>query len=119
MQVRNSTRSMKAIRGTPWLPVKPPVAIMDVVEDPGGFTITQRVTVTEDVRADYETAVRMLEETRYQPAIALLLDVTEQAPTVTAAHTNRSDPNTCRFPSPKGNSAWTWTKRIAPTAIPM
>jgi Flp pilus assembly protein TadD len=67
-------------------PVEPPAAIVDVVEDSGGFTITQQVTVTEDVHADYEAAVRMLEEARNQPAIALLLDVTERAPTVTAAH---------------------------------
>ena len=112
MRLRNKTRSMKAIcRGAPWLalflaigcapavrptvtadearttiePVESPAAIVDVAEAPGGFTITQQVTVTKDVRADYEAAVRMLEEARYQSAIALLLDVSEREPAVTAA----------------------------------
>jgi Flp pilus assembly protein TadD len=67
-------------------PVKRRAAPVDVEQDAGGFTITQRVTVTEEVRADYEAAVLMLEEARYEPAIALLLDVTERAPAVTAAH---------------------------------
>lgn len=61
-------------------------ARVEVQQDPGGFTITQRVRVSAEVRADYETAVRMLEEQRYEPGIALLLKVTGQAPEVTAAH---------------------------------
>ena len=55
-------------------------------QDALGFTITQQLRVSAEVRADYEAAVRMLQEERYQPGIALLLKVTEQAPTVTAAH---------------------------------
>ena len=113
MRVRNKTRAMKAIcRGMPWLalflaigcspgarrpvtadgamttnePVEQRAALVDVAQDPGGFTITQHVKVTDEVRADYEAAVRMLEEARYEPAIALLLEVTERAPAVTAAH---------------------------------
>ena len=61
-------------------------ARVEVLQDPGGFTITQRVRVSAEIRADYETAVRMLEEERYEPGIALLTRVTEQAPEVTAAH---------------------------------
>ena len=61
-------------------------ARVDVKQDPGGFTMTQRVRVNADVRADYETAVRMLEGARYEPGIALLLKVTEREPTLTAAH---------------------------------
>ena len=57
-----------------------------VEQDAGGFTITQRVRVNAEVRADYEAAVRMLEEARYGPGIALLLKVTEREPALTAAH---------------------------------
>lgn len=59
---------------------------VEVLQDATGFTITQQVRVSAEVRADYETAVRMLEEERYQPGIALLLQVTEREPQVTAAH---------------------------------
>ena len=61
-------------------------ARVDVERIPGGFTITQRVRVGGDVRADYEAAVRMLGEERYEPGIALLLKVTERTPTLTAAY---------------------------------
>jgi tetratricopeptide (TPR) repeat protein len=55
-------------------------------QDGGGFTITHPEQVAADVRHDYEAAVRMLEEERYEPGIAVLLSVTDRAPAVTAAH---------------------------------
>jgi len=104
---------MKAIcRGVPWLalfltlgcahdvrptlnpgsttnePVEPPTGLVNVEQDAGGFTITQSVLVTDEERADYEAAVRMLEEAQYEPGIDLLLKVTAQAPALTAAHIN-------------------------------
>jgi len=112
MRVRNKTRSIKTIcRAMPWLAlfialgcapaarrkvtagstmskqlVAPSAAPVKVEQDAGGFTITQSIPVSDAVRADYEAAVRMLEEEQYERGIALLLKVTEQAPASTAAH---------------------------------
>ena len=66
--------------------VPPSVGQAKVERDAGGFTITQPLQVTAAVRSDYESAVRMLEQARYEPGIALLLKVTERAPEATAAH---------------------------------
>jgi Flp pilus assembly protein TadD len=70
----------------PAAPVAAPAGIVDVAQNEGGFTITQLVPVTDQVRADYEAARRKLEESQYESGIALLLKVTEQAPALTAAH---------------------------------
>jgi tetratricopeptide (TPR) repeat protein len=110
MRLRNKTRPIIAIfRGIPWPALilalgctpaarhKAPTSTMakpllapsatpvNVAHDAGGFTITQTVPVTDAVRADYEAAVRMLEEKQYERGIALLIKVTEQAPASTAA----------------------------------
>jgi Flp pilus assembly protein TadD len=115
MPIRNKTGSLKAIcRAIPWLallfslgcdPVgqstvtakstkakqapaaqAAPTALIGVEQDASGITITQQVPVTDQVRADYDTAMRMLEQQQYERAIPLLLKVTEQAPTSTAVH---------------------------------
>lgn len=54
--------------------------------DESGFTITEEVHVSAETRADFEKAVRLLEQEEYDNGIALLLDVTEAAPQLTTAH---------------------------------
>jgi tetratricopeptide (TPR) repeat protein len=54
--------------------------------DESGFTITEQVRVGGRPRADFEDALRLLEQEQYEPGIALLLEVTEAAPDVTAPH---------------------------------
>jgi Flp pilus assembly protein TadD len=68
--------------------VAPPssAATAQVTQDPGGFTLTQPVSVPGDARADYDKAVRLLKEEKYEPGIALLVKVTEKVPDLTAAH---------------------------------
>lgn len=56
------------------------------VRDETGFTITEQVRVRGSVRADFEKALRLLEEEEYEAGIALLVGVTEAAPQVTMAH---------------------------------
>jgi tetratricopeptide (TPR) repeat protein len=46
----------------------------------------QGVGVTDEMRANYRSAVGMLKEERYEPGMALLLKMTEKMPALTAAH---------------------------------
>ena len=67
-------------------PAERQAASVDIAQDASGFTITEHVSVSGEVRADYETAGRMLEDGQYESGIALLLTVIERSPEVTAAH---------------------------------
>jgi len=67
-------------------PAEPTVAVLNVEPDAGGFSIKQTVVVSDAVRADYEAAVHLLEEKKYEEGIALLVKVTEREPSLTAAH---------------------------------
>jgi TPR repeat protein len=53
-----------------------------------GFTISEEVRVGLGARSDFEGAVRLLREEAYAEGIELLLEVTESAPHLTAAHIN-------------------------------
>jgi Tfp pilus assembly protein PilF len=66
--------------------VRRPVKVEVQQDATGGFTMTQPLRIGAAVRGDYEAAVHMLEDGRYEQGIALLLKVTERAPEATAAH---------------------------------
>jgi len=81
-------RTAKAGSTTAKPPVEPPTLSVEVQRDAGGVTFTQHVPVTDQVRADYETAVHMLEQAQYDQGIPLMVKVIEQAPALTAAQIN-------------------------------
>ncbi len=54
--------------------------------DAGGFQLTEKLRIPADVRADYDSATRLLEAKQYDQGIALLLKVTQKAPNATAAY---------------------------------
>jgi tetratricopeptide (TPR) repeat protein len=48
--------------------------------------VAQSASVTDEMRANYTSAMAMLKEERYEPGIALLLKMTEKSPALTAVH---------------------------------
>ena len=56
--------------------------------DSYGFTITEEVRLSGDVRADYDRAVQLLAQQQYTQGIAMLQKVTAEAPNVTAPYIN-------------------------------
>ena len=67
-------------------PVAESVPDSKFVREPGGFTVTQEAPVAGAARSDYEAAERLLEQSKNEPAIPLLLKVVERAPAFTSAH---------------------------------
>lgn len=61
-------------------------ARVEIQQDVGGFTIIEDARVDGAVRADYDSAIRLLEQKLYEQGIAMLVKVTQAAPGVTAAH---------------------------------
>jgi Flp pilus assembly protein TadD len=61
-------------------------ARVQIQQDPGGFSIIEEVNVDLAIRAEYDSAIRMLEQKQYEQGIAALVKVTQAAPGVTAAH---------------------------------
>ena len=61
-------------------------ADLEVTREPTGFTITQDIRVGGSVRDDYESALRLLQQERYEQGIALLVKVSESAPAAIAPH---------------------------------
>jgi Flp pilus assembly protein TadD len=60
------------------------------IRDERGFTIKEEVRAGLGVRSDFSRAMRLLEGEEYERGIELLLEVTEAAPTSTAAHIDLS-----------------------------
>jgi tetratricopeptide (TPR) repeat protein len=56
------------------------------LQDERGFVIIEDVRVSAEVRADFDSALRLLEQEQYAQGIALMLRVSERAPEVTAPH---------------------------------
>jgi Flp pilus assembly protein TadD len=80
-----STRPKVAKKSSAATTVVQPARV-DIQQDATGFTILEEVRVSADVRAEYENAVRLLEQQQYGPGVSALVKVTEAAPNVTAAH---------------------------------
>jgi Flp pilus assembly protein TadD len=51
-----------------------------------GFTLTDKVQIDADTRAQYDNAVRQLEQKQYEQGIASLLKVTQRVPTAAAPY---------------------------------
>ena len=62
-----------------------PTARMEIQADVG-FVITEEARISSDVRADYERAVRLLEQGEAEQGIELLTKTAEQAPLLSAPH---------------------------------
>lgn len=83
-----------AIAGCSSSPTKAPAprasvqqpARIQMQQDPDGFSIIEEVNVDASIRADYDSAIRLLEQKQYPQGIATLVKVTQAAPGVTAAH---------------------------------
>jgi Flp pilus assembly protein TadD len=66
---------------------KAPVPLrVEIQQDAAGFTIMEDVRVSADVRAEYDAAISLLRQERYDEGIAALFSVTETSPEVTAPH---------------------------------
>jgi len=58
----------------------------EIHQDEAGFALTDTARVGADTRADYDNALRLLEQKQYEQGIALLLELTQSAPNLTAPH---------------------------------
>ena len=99
MQPRPKTSGMSIRERSLWLTVTLIVAAcetpalaatrtpkVEITPDATGFTVTQEIRVSGDVRADYDNALRLLAQQQYAQGIALLVKVTESTPAAIAPH---------------------------------
>jgi Flp pilus assembly protein TadD len=79
--------ALAALAACSTAPPKPaPVAGPQFQQDQSGFTVLEDARVAPAVRADYDNAIRLLEQKQYEQGVALLLKVTQSAPDVSAPH---------------------------------
>ena len=58
----------------------------EIETDESGFTITEQLRISGEARVDYQAALQVLRQERYEQGIAMLLDVVEMAPDITAPY---------------------------------
>jgi len=58
----------------------------EIEADETGFTITEQLRISGEARADYQAALQVLRQERYEQGIAMLLDIVEIAPEITAPY---------------------------------
>jgi Flp pilus assembly protein TadD len=73
-----------ACAGTAFAAKRPPK--VEIVPDATGFTITQDIRVSSEVRADYDRALQLLVREDSVPGISMLVKVTENEPSAIAPH---------------------------------
>jgi tetratricopeptide (TPR) repeat protein len=64
---------------------KGPKARLEIIEG-AGFTITEEARIDAELRAQYESAIGYLEQGLYERGVAMLVQVTEQAPELANPH---------------------------------
>jgi Flp pilus assembly protein TadD len=73
-----------ACAGTAFAAKRPPK--VEIVPDATGFTITQDIRVSSEVRAEYDRALQLLVREDSAPGISMLVKVTEHEPSAIAPH---------------------------------
>ena len=73
-----------ACAGAAFAAKRPPK--VEIVPDATGFTVTQEMRVSSEVRADYDRALQLLVREDSAPGIAMLVKVTENEPSAIAPH---------------------------------
>ena len=73
-----------ACAGSALAAMRPPK--VEIVPDATGFTITQDIRVSSEVRADYDRALQLLVREDSAPGISMLVKVTENEPSAIAPH---------------------------------
>lgn len=79
-----STSAPKATKAVAAKAVQP--SKVNIQQDATGFIILEEVRADAEVRAEYDAAMRLLDQQNYEQGIAALLTVTERAPNATAPH---------------------------------